>query len=581
MITKIFSAGIFILIAITNNAQDNRTPIEVAKSIANRVINETLFELKPTIQKPILDIQVLDFSSVFGEKSEGSAYAQSTIKSDTQTKTSYGVSYSTPIKIWVNDNLVFEEKNNHNFYFKEIAYNLFHFQDTIEVNLNKGINKILIKSVIRDTSSKIYLRELTEPEETTKYKFNNPLKEIPGKWLFTGNYNSASEDIFNYSFPPEKLFEQYYIYINQIYSWRIPADNILYDLIIKDDAVYKRESYAEWMYPNGTVLFGIDLLANYLGDNSYSSYVEKVCDFTLANYDLFEYQYFKKNGIRSSNHRLFRMSMLDDASAPALPFIERLLNNKDKKFKKIVDKVTEFVSLHQYRLTDGTFSRPEPRRMTVWADDLFMSVPYLVRAAQHYDENKYYDDAALQIINFNKYLFDKEKKLYKHAWFDFSKEKSVAYWGRANGWVIWGETEALLNLPKKHKKYKTVEKIFANHIEGIIKMQNRDGMWHQVLDRNDSFEETSCTAMFIIGIARGIKNSWISKSYEKNLLMAWNALKQRVSEDGIVKDITRGTGIGYDLEFYFNRERFDNDPRGLGAVITAAVEMQKYFDSRR
>lgn len=581
MITKIFSAGIFILIAITNNAQDNRTPIEVAKSIANRVINETLFELKPTIQKPMLDIQVLDFSSVFGEKSEGSAYAQSTIISDTQTKISYGVSYSTPIKIWVNDNLVFEEKNNHNFNFKEIAYNLFHFQDTIEVNLNKGINKILIKSVIRDTSSKIYLRELTEPEETTKYKFNNPLKEIPGKWLFTWNYNSASEDIFNYSFPPEKLFEQYYIYKNQIYSWRIPADNILYELIIKDDAVYKRESYAEWMYPNGTVLFGIDLLANYLGDNSYSSYVENVCDFTLANYDLFEYQYFKKNGIRSSNHRLFRMSMLDDASAPALPFIQRLLNNKDKKFKKIVDKVTEFVSLHQYRLTDGTFSRPEPRRMTVWADDLFMSVPYLVRAAQHYDENKYYDDAALQIINFNKYLFDKEKKLYKHAWFDFSKEKSVAYWGRANGWVIWGETEALLNLPKKHKKYKTVEKIFANHIEGIIKMQNRDGMWHQVLDRNDSFEETSCTAMFIIGIARGIKNGWISKSYEKNLLMAWNALKQRVSEDGIVKDITRGTGIGYDLEFYFNRERFDNDPRGLGAVITAAVEMQKYFDSRR
>lgn len=581
MITKIFSAGIFILIAITNNAQDNRTPIEVAKSIANRVINETLFELKPTIQKPMLDIQVLDFSSVFGEKSEGSAYAQSKIISDTQTKISYGVSYSTPIKIWVNDNLVFEEKNNHNFYFKEIAYNLFHFQDTIEVNLNKGINKILIKSVIRDTSSKIYLRELTEPEETTKYKFNNPLKEIPGKWLFTGNYNSASEDIFNYSFPPEKLFEQYYIYKNQIYSWRIPADNILYELIIRDDAVYKRESYAEWMYPNGTVLFGIDLLANYLGDNSYSSYVENVCDFTLANYDLFEYQYFKKNGIRSSNHRLFRMSMLDDASAPALPFIQRLLNNKDKKFKKIVDKVTEFVSLHQYRLTDGTFSRPEPRRLTVWADDLFMSVPYLVRAAQHYDENKYYDDAALQIINFNKYLFDKEKKLYKHAWFDFSKEKSVAYWGRANGWVIWGETEALLNLPKKHKKYKTVEKIFANHIEGIIKMQNRDGMWHQVLDRNDSFEETSCTAMFIIGIARGIKNGWISKSYEKNLLMAWNALKQRVSEDGIVKDITRGTGIGYDLEFYFNRERFDNDPRGLGAVITAAVEMQKYFDSRR
>lgn len=274
------------------------------------------------------------------------------------------------------------------------------------------------------------------------------------------------------------------------------------------------------------------------------------------------------------------MSMLDDASAPALPFIQRMINNNDNKYKQVIDKVTEFVAHQQYRLNDGTLCRPEPKKMTVWADDLFMLVPYLIRAAKLYNENKYYDDAALQIINFNKYLFDEEKKIYKHAWFDFAKEKSVAFWGRANGWVIWAETEALLNLPKKHKKYNSIKKIFADHLEGIIRLQNKDGMWHQVLDRNDSFEETSCTAMFIIGLARGIDNGWISKSYEKNLLIAWNALKQRISEDGIVKDITRGTGIGYDLEFYFKRERFVNDPRGLGAVITAAVEMQQYLNSK-
>ncbi|MEJ5268259.1 MAG: hypothetical protein WHW07_10725 [Bacteroidales bacterium] len=35
-----------------------------------------------------------------------------------------------------------------------------------------------------------------------------------------------------------------------------------------------------------------------------------------------------------------------------------------------------------------------------------MSVPFLVRAAKIYNEKKYYDDAARQIINFNKYLFN-------------------------------------------------------------------------------------------------------------------------------------------------------------------------------
>ncbi len=30
-----------------------------------------------------------------------------------------------------------------------------------------------------------------------------------------------------------------------------------------------------------------------------------------------------------------------------------------------------------------------------------------------------------------------------------------------------------------------------------------------------------------------------------------------------------------DLEFYFNRPTLDNDPRGLGAVITAGIEISK------
>ncbi|MDP3444279.1 MAG: glycoside hydrolase family 88 protein, partial [Ignavibacteria bacterium] len=334
------------------------------------------------------------------------------------------------------------------------------------MKLTKGNNKILIKSVYGDEPSKLYLREISEPEEPSRSKFTNPVNEITSKWLFTGNYFSSNENTLSYTFPPENSFEQYYHYKEQIYSWRIPSENILYELKIKDDAVYKRESYIEWMYPNGTVLFGMELLATFLNEKSYSGFVEKVCDFSITNYKLFENQYFDKNGFRSTNHRLYRMSMLDDASAPALPFIQRMVSNGDMKYAIVVDAVTEFVAKHQYRLSDGTLCRPEPKQMTVWADDLFMSVPYLMRAAKLYKENKYYDDAAKQIINFNKYLFDKEKKIYKHAWFDFSKERSVAFWGRANGWVIWAETEALLGMPKNHKDYKSIQKIFAKHIEG-------------------------------------------------------------------------------------------------------------------
>lgn len=580
MKSKLIIPVIWLLILISVFPQDNRAPAEIAKLIAGRIIKDTSFELKHAIQKPQLEIQVIDFNKVFGENSSGVSYALSKINSDETRTLQFGLSYSAPIKIWINDKPVFENKSLQKFHFKEVAYAIFEFQDTIEVRLNNGLNNILVKTSYEGAGNKVYLREISKAEEPVLSKFMNPLDGINSQWVYTGNFIPKNSDNMSEIFPPEKSIEKYYSYEDTIYTWQIPSPTILCELFIKDDAVYKRESYAEWMYPTGTVLFGLDYLANTINEKTYSDFVKKVCNFTLDNYNLFKKQYYELDGFRSTNHRLYRMGMLDDASGPALPFIQLLLEKNGNEYKPILKTVLDYVSNGQSRLKDGTLCRPEPDKMTVWADDLFMSVPFLVRAASIYNDKKYYDDAARQINNFNKYLFDTEIKLYKHAWFDFSKEKSVAFWGRANGWVIWATSDALLNIPKTHKDYNLIKKIFAKHIEGLTKVQNPDGMWHQVLDREDSFKETSCTAMFIIGLSRGIKNGWISKSYEKSLLSAWNALKQRITSDGIVKDITRGTGVGFDLEFYFKRERFDNDPRGLGAIITAAAEMEKYFGNK-
>jgi len=100
-------------------------------------------------------------------------------------------------------------------------------------------------------------------------------------------------------------------------------------------------------------------------------------------------------------------------------------------------------------------------------------------------------------------------------------------------------------------------------------------MWHQVLTDTSSFEETSCTAMFILAAARGITYGILEKKYASNVFKAWNSIQKNIDKDGIVKNICCGTGIGYDTDFYKNRKRYDNDPRGLGAVITAAVEVGK------
>ncbi len=75
----------------------------------------------------------------------------------------------------------------------------------------------------------------------------------------------------------------------------------------------------------------------------------------------------------------------------------------------------------QERLEDLTFCRPEPRPSTVWADDLFMAVPFLLRMAEISGDETLYDEVARQILQFNSYLLDPESGLYFHGWYNVDK----------------------------------------------------------------------------------------------------------------------------------------------------------------
>ena len=71
--------------------------------------------------------------------------------------------------------------------------------------------------------------------------------------------------------------------------------------------------------------------------------------------------------------------MLDDAGAPTFPFLQIYINKKEKKYYDLISEMADYVMNKQTRLENGTLCRPEPEKWTVWADDLFMSVPLMLR----------------------------------------------------------------------------------------------------------------------------------------------------------------------------------------------------------
>ena len=523
-------------------SDSTHSPLDKARSIANRIIDETVFETELADLGPLSNIQIIDFNNTFGSTQTKTYYARTIFESPKDTSIKFGISYSSPIQVNINDEKHFVEQKKTDFYFKEIAYSMFLFQDTITVDIKQGENSIVI-NLVNSEKKYFYLREITSPEEKPIVEFNN-------KWLLKSNDEWIEQKPLKY----EKL-------------------------VIGKENTYKRESYIEWHYAIGGTMLGLYNLYKFTGDSKYYDFIKKFCDFTVANRDTFKNYYENLHALRVANYRMFRKTMLDDTGAPTLPLTKIYQETKNEDYLPIIKEMSKYVTREQVRLKDKTHCRPEPFANTIWADDLFMSVPLLLMLYKITKDDEYLNDAVTQIINFHSYLWNEDAQLNKHAWFYEGQQQSLVFWIRANGWIIWAISEALMGIPPDYPKYDQIKDIYKKSVDGLIPYQASNGLWHQVLDKPESFQETSGSAMFTLAIARGVNNGWLPNEYSQYALNAWEGLSQNIGDKGIVKDICRGTGIGFDFDFYFNRNRFDNDPRGLGAVLTALVEIQKLMDS--
>ena len=545
------------------------SPVDVVKKVADRIIDESTFEFYSKPQEADERLQVVNLPK---SKTDKTVYALSKIQSEEAGNFTFGISSTGPVEIWINDKKVFEGQNLEGF--EDVAYDMYKFPVQYNTDLVEGENTVLIKAV--SGKNKFFVMGAVDNIGMIKegIKFELPIssegQSAYHKWMMLGPLEtecSLSNEI-----------QSNYKIDGKYYTWYIPETSIVLDDVIEKNFTFRKHSYFEWHYANGQMLFAMLALADLTKDEKYYNHVKKFCDFTLDNYDYFKYQYEVLNERTGFNYRLYRRIMLDDTGAPSFPLLELYMRNQLDDSKFLIDSIAAFISTGQSRLADGTLCRLEPREWTVWADDLFMSSPFLLRYAKLTGEDKYYDDAANQILLFNDKLFDPELNIYYHGWFSDTKENTAVHWGRANGWIIWAVTEALMYLPEDHKDYNKILAIYKKYIDSIIKYQDASGMWHQVVDHPESYEETSSSAMFVLSIARGITNGWIDESYKENVIKGWNAIAAKISNDGIVQGICRGTGIGDDLEFYFTRETPPNDPRGLGAVLNAGVEVQKLLN---
>ena len=332
-------------------------------------------------------------------------------------------------------------------------------------------------------------------------------------------------------------------------------------------------AYTDWRYWNGVLNLAMLRLADVLREPRYAEFARRNVAFGFDAYPYFERMHRNESKWDYPFGQRFVMEELDDYGAMGASVIETHARDPDDRYLRYVQQAADYATERQNRLPDGTFVRAFPRRWTLWADDLFMSVPFLARMAELSGDRRYLDDAARQVVSFHNYLFDERAALMRHNWYSDVQQQGVAFWGRANGWAVLAQVDLLDRLPRDHPQRDTLLALLRRHLEGLARRQGGDGLWHQLLDREDSYLETSASAMITYALARAVNRGYIERGYAALARRGWEGVRSRIRPDGQIEGICAGTGVSDSLADYYRRPTPLNDVHGIGAVLFAGSEV--------
>ena len=257
---------------------------------------------------------------------------------------------------------------------------------------------------------------------------------------------------------------------------------------------------------------------------------------------------------------------------------------KEAKYKLAADRIRKKFDTYK-RTSEGGFWHAESknREWQLWADGVFMSMPFLVRYGKLYGDDAYAnDEAAKQLIIYASHLNDPKTGLMFHAfdesgasaWADPTTKHSAEFWCRAIGWFGMTLIEILEILPKDHPKRAQLIAQVRQLVKAYARFQDpTSGLWYQVVNKGnlpENWLETSSSSMYTYTISMAVKRGYADKRYMSAATKGYEGVQKKISldADGMTNliDICEGTNVA-DIAYYFARKRNVNDFHGLGAFL--------------
>lgn len=300
----------------------------------------------------------------------------------------------------------------------------------------------------------------------------------------------------------------------------------------------------EWDWPQGIGLYGLMKVMKYQRSDKYMDFL---------------HSWFKDNinkGLGSKNI---------NTTTPLLTLVELNEHYHDPDFEKLCLEWADWLMDCLPRTKENGFQHVTSangdrqgvrlNENEMWIDTIFMTLLFLNKMGQKYNNQQWIDESIHQVLMHIKYLYDKETGLFYHGWtFNQRNNFGGIFWCRGNSWFTAGILDYLdmfngtLNAGVKEFILDT----YKSQVHALKKLQGKSGLWHTVLTDPTSYEETSGSAAIVAGILKGIRYGILNDSYLPCARKAIKGILKNIDKDGTVLNVSGGTGMGYDAAHYKN-----------------------------
>lgn len=349
-----------------------------------------------------------------------------------------------------------------------------------------------------------------------------------------------------------------------------------------DSFLLAGDKSAKWRYDQGVILKGLEEVWKATGDGKWFRYIQQQMDF-----------YVKEDGsIRGYRPDEYNIDHINNGKVLLMLY---QVTGKDK-YRKAAARLRDQLLTHP-RTREGGFWHKKIYPWQMWLDGLYMGQPFYAEYAKLFHEDTVFNDVARQFILMEKNGTDKKSGFLRHGW-DESREQAWAdkstglsphVWGRSLGWFGMALVDVLEYFPEKHPQRADLITILHRFAVSARKLQQSNGLWYDIPDlpqRAKNYPEASASCMLAYTLAKGARLGYIPGSYAADARRAWQAILKTFVETTAKGEVNlKGTvavsGLGGNpyrdgsYEYYMREPVIVNDPKGLGAFILCAAELER------